>query len=103
MNPTPHDPDTTTRPEIQSPVVDPEALGPGEDVEREPGGAPHAVIGLTVLVLVGFALAIGALLAVGGPAGLVAAIVLAVVGAPMAIAALRRSAAAQRDRRHASR
>lgn len=90
-------------PEIESPVPDPTALGPNEDIEREPDGAPHAVIGWTALVVVGFAFVIGTLVAVGSGAALVTAIVLIAFGVPIAIAALRQAAAARRDQLHPSR
>ena len=34
---------------VHSPVRDDEALGPTEDLDREPDGMPHQVIGLTAL------------------------------------------------------
>jgi hypothetical protein len=90
-------------PQIESPVPDPDALGPGEDIEREPDGAPHAVIGWTAFTIVGIALILGALMAVGGAAALVTAIIVVVFGAPAAIVALRRAADSRRDQQHPSR
>lgn len=88
---------------VEAPVPDPAALGPDEDLEREPDGAPHRVIGWTAFTIVAFALVIGALLAGAGAAALVITLVLVAFAAPIAIVTLYRASAQRRDLRHPSR
>src|SRR5262245_22786294 len=39
----------TAEPEPMSPIRDDHALGPTEDLDREPDGVPHGIVGRTVL------------------------------------------------------
>lgn len=81
----------------QSPVRDDSALGPTEDLDREPDGVPHAAIAGTAAL--SFAVAVAVLAALAASA-LHLGVVLLVV--PLAIIALYRRAERQRDRLHPS-
>ena len=73
-----------------------------EDLHREPDGVPHAVIGLTALFCVFFAMLIVAILLAGTSISSVAAVVLALVALPVAAIGLQRKAARDRDHDHPS-
>ena len=88
---------------VQSPVRDDEALGPTEDLDREPDGVPHVVVGLTALFSVMLAMLIGFMILAGGTASRVAAVILAVLAIPVLVSSLRRKAARERDSLHPSR
>lgn len=87
----------------QSPVRDPEATSPDEDLDRQPDGAPHFVIGLTALSSVLMAMAVAFMVLTGKPAAIVAAILLVVIGVPVLVSRLRNEAERTRDRVHPSR
>jgi hypothetical protein len=86
-----------------SPVRDDDALGPSEDLDRQPDGAPHEVIGLTAFFTVLLAMLVAVMFATGRPLGHVAAIVLAVLAIPVVVSVLRKRAARDRDQQHPSR
>lgn len=88
---------------VQSPVRDDEALGPTEDLDREPDGVPHHVIGLTVLFSVMLAMLIAFMFLAGGTVSRVAAVVLALLAIPVLVSTLRRRADQGRDQLHPSR
>lgn len=88
---------------VHSPVRDDEALGPTEDLDREPDGVPHHVIGLTALFSVMLAMLVGFMILAGGTVSRVAAIILAVLAIPVLVSSLRRKAATDRDHLHPSR
>jgi hypothetical protein len=73
-----------------------------EDLERQPDGIPHAVIGLTALFCVWIAMLLVAILLTGTSISTVAAIVLASVALPIAVRGLQHQAARQRDHDHPS-
>lgn len=87
----------------QSPVRDPEATSPNEDLDREPDGAPHMVIGMTALGSVLMAMAVAFMILTGNTAAIIAAIVLVVLGVPVMVSRLRDAAERTRDRVHPSR
>ncbi len=88
---------------VNSPVRDDDALGPTEDLDREPDGVPHHVIGLTALFSVMLAMLIGFMVLAGGTVSRIAAIVLAVLAIPVLVSTLRGKAARSRDTLHPSR
>lgn len=88
---------------VQSPVRDDEALGPTEDLDREPDGVPHHVIGLTALFSVMLAMLVGFMFLTGGTFTRVAAVVLALLAIPVLVSTLRRRADRDRDQLHPSR
>jgi hypothetical protein len=88
---------------VNSPVRDDSALGPHEDLDREPDGVPHAVVGLTALFSVMLAMLVGFMWLAGGTVIRIAAIVLAVLAIPVLVSTLRRKAARSRDYVHPSR
>lgn len=88
---------------VQSPVRDEEALGPTEDLDREPDGVPHSVIGLTALFSVMLAMLIAFMVLAGGTVSRVAAVVLALLAIPVLVSTLRGKARRGRDSLHPSR
>jgi hypothetical protein len=86
-----------------APVRDPAALGPTEDLDREPDGAPHSVIGLTALFSVMFAMLVAFLFLSGKVVDMVAAILLVVIAVPVLVSSLRKKAERERDHLHPSR
>ena len=89
-------------PEITSPIRDESALGPNEDLDREPDGVPHDVVGLTALFAVMLAVLCGVIF-VTGAMGHVTAAVLALLAVPKIVMSLTRRAARERDPRHPAR
>ncbi len=86
-----------------APVRDPAALGPTEDLDREPDGAPHSVIGLTALFSVMFAMLVAFLFLSGKVVDMVAAVLLVVIAVPVLVSTLRKKAERERDHLHPSR
>lgn len=83
----------------QYPVRDETKLGPTEDLDREPDGAPHALFAVLALVLVVFA----ALLFVLSTERKLDDVVVIAIAVPALIFSLSRFARRRRDRRHPSR
>jgi hypothetical protein len=97
-------PDDLERWEVpKAPVRDDSALGPTEDLDRQPDGAPHEVIGLTAFFTVLIAMLVAVMFATGKTLGHVAAIVLAVLAVPVIVSVLRKRAERERDQLHPSR
>jgi hypothetical protein len=88
---------------VESPVRDDDALGPTEDLDREPDGVPHAVIGLTALFSVMLAMLVAFMVLFGGTVSRVAAVVLALLAVPVVVSSLRRKAQRDRNYLHPSR
>jgi len=88
---------------VNSPVRDEEALGPTEDLDREPDGVPHHVIGLTALFSVMLAMLIAFMVLAGGTVSRVAAVLLALLAIPVLVSTLRSKAHRERDSLHPSR
>jgi hypothetical protein len=80
-----------------------EPLGPTEDLDREPDGVPHAVIGLTALFSVMLAMLVAFMVLFGGTVSRVAAVVLALLAVPVVVSSLRRKAQRDRNYLHPSR
>ena len=90
-------------PEPHNPVRDDTKLAPTEDLDREPDGVPHVVVGLTALFSVMLAMLVAFMFMTGGTAGRVGAIVLAVIAIPTVVTVLREKASRERDHVHPSR
>jgi len=88
---------------VHSPVRDDAALGPTEDLDREPDGVPHHVIGLTALFSVMLAMLVAFMALAGGTVSRVAAVLLVALAVPVLVSSLRRRAAEDRDSLHPSR
>jgi hypothetical protein len=88
---------------VQSPVRDDDALGPTEDLDRQPDGMPHHVIGLTALFSVMLAMLVGFMILAGGTVSRIAAVILALLAIPVLVSSLRKRADRGRDVLHPSR
>jgi Flp pilus assembly protein TadB len=88
---------------VNAPVRDDDALGPTEDLDREPDGMPHAVIGLLALFSVVLAVLVGFMFLAGGSVTRVAGVVLVLLAIPVLVSTLRRRADRDRDQLHPSR
>ncbi len=89
--------------EPHNPVRDDRKLAPTEDLDRQPDGVPHGVVGLTALFSVMLALLVGFMFVAGGMLLKVAAIVLVLLTVPVLVGSLRKKAARERDHLHPSR
>jgi hypothetical protein len=96
-----HVPDVGHEP--HNPVRDDSKLAPTEDLDREPDGVPHSVVGLTVLFSMMLAMLVAFMFLAGGTATKVAAVVLALVAIPVLVGTLRKKAERERDHVHPSR
>jgi hypothetical protein len=90
-------------PEPHSPVRDDSKQSPHEDLDREPDGVPHNVVGLTALFSVMLAMLVAFMFLTGRGVTRVAAIALAVIAIPMLVAMLHNKADRERDHIHPSR
>ena len=84
--------------EIQSPIRDDSRTGASEDLDREPDGVPHAVVGLTAFFSVMFAILVLTMFIIHSTVGKVGAVVLLVLAVPVLVKKLNKKA--QRDRDH---
>jgi hypothetical protein len=92
-----------SEPGPQSPVRDDSKLSPHEDLDREPDGVPHNVVGLTALFSVMLAMLVAFMFLTGRGVTRVAAIALAVIAIPMLVSMLHNKADRERDHIHPSR
>lgn len=89
--------------EPHNPVRDDAKLAPTEDLDREPDGVPHNVVGLTALFSVMLAMLVAFMFLTGHGVVRVLAVLLAVIAIPTLVASLRYKAARDRDHAHPSR
>jgi hypothetical protein len=89
--------------EPHNPVRDDTKLSPTEDLDREPDGVPHSVVGLTALFSVMLAMLVAFMFISGGTVTRVAAVLLAVIAIPVLVGTLRSKAEHDRDHTHPSR
>jgi hypothetical protein len=87
----------------KAPVRDDSALGPTEDLDREPDGVPHDVVGYTALFSAMLAVVVGFIFLSGGTVGHVAAVLLVLIAVPTLVSTLRGKADRERDHLHPSR
>jgi len=96
-----HPPDVGHEP--HSPVRDDSKLAPTEDLDREPDGVPHSVVGYTAGFSVMLAMLVAFMFLTGHMVGRIAAIGLAAIAIPVLVTTLRRKAKHDRDHVHPSR
>jgi Flp pilus assembly protein TadB len=89
--------------EPHNPVRDDSKLAPTEDLDREPDGVPHSVVGLTALFSVMLAMLVGFMFVLGSMIVKFAAVILAVMAIPVLVGSLRKKASRDRDHAHPSR
>ncbi len=89
--------------EPHNPVRDDSKLAPTEDLDREPDGVPHSVVGLTAGLSVLIAMLVAFMFLAGHGAVRVAAVLLALVSIPVLVKVLGRKANRERSAAHASR
>lgn len=85
-----------------APIRDESSLGPTEDLDREPDGVPHDVVGLSALFSVLFAAVVLGMW-LSGSSGRVAAVAMCIFGVPMLVSNLRQRSERERDQHHPSR
>ena len=90
-------------PEPHNPVRDDSKLAPTEDLDREPDGVPHRVVGMTALFSVVLAMLVAFMFLTGHRVGRIAAVALAAIAIPTLVATLGRKAHRERDDLHPSR
>jgi hypothetical protein len=95
--PRPSQPEPPVPHESHSPVRSDALLAPTEDLDREPDGVPHKVVGLTALFSVMLAMLVAFMFLTGHTAGKILAVVLALIAIPTMVGSLRRKAAHDRD------
>ena len=86
-----------------NPVRDDSALAPTEDLDRQPDGVPHKVVGMTALFSVVLAMLVAFMFLTGHRVGRIAAVALAAIAIPTLVATLRKKAERDRDHVHPSR
>jgi hypothetical protein len=89
--------------EAHNPVRDDAKLAPTEDLDREPDGVPHGVVGLTALFSVMLALLLAFMVITGGTTSKVAAVVIALIAIPVIVGSLNAKSRRDRDHVHPSR
>jgi hypothetical protein len=89
--------------EPHSPVRDDDALGASEDLDRQPDGVPHSVIGMTFGFSVMLALLVAFMFAFGNTVSRVMAVAIVIFAVPVLVKSLNRRAAHDRDHLHPSR
>jgi hypothetical protein len=87
----------------QNPVRDDSALAPTEDLDREPDGVPHDVVGYTALFSVFLAMLVAFMFLTHRPVVQAAAVVLLLIAIPVLVSNLRKRADRERDHVHPSR
>ena len=100
-HPIPHVPVVGHEP--HNPVRDDSKLAPTEDLDREPDGVPHSVVGLAAAFSVMLAMLVAFMFLAGGTATKIGAVLLALVAIPVLVGTLRKKAERERDHVHPSR
>jgi hypothetical protein len=89
--------------EPMSPVRDEETLGPDEDLDRQPDGIPHSVVGLTALFAIMLAILVFVIFLSNGMTGKILATLLVVCSIPIVVSKLGGKSERDRDHLHPSR
>ena len=89
--------------EPHNPIRDDSKLAVTEDLDREPDGVPHRVVGLTALFAVMLAMLLGFMFLRDSVVTKVAAVLIALFAIPVLVGRLGRTAAHERDHVHPSR
>ena len=98
----PIDPPPPESAEVHAPVRDDSATGPSEDLDREPDGVPHSVVGMTAFFSVIFALLVFTMFVIHSSVGKVGAALLLVLAVPVLVKKLNKKAKRDRDHVHPS-
>lgn len=85
-----------------APIRDNRRLGPTEDLDREPDGVPHDVVGLAALFSVLFAAVVLGMW-LSGSTGRIAAVGMCLIGVPMLVTNLRTRSEREREQYRPSR
>jgi Flp pilus assembly protein TadB len=88
---------------VNAPIRDDSHIGATEDLDREPDGVPHSVVGFTALFAVVLAMLLVVLFFSGSTTGRVGAALLLVFAVPVVFGRLKRKADRERDPVHPSR
>lgn len=83
-----------------APIRNERILRPTEDIDRDPDGVPHDVVGLSALFSFLLAALVLGMWLTGSTMGRVSAIALLVFGVPMLVSGLRERAERERNRHH---
>lgn len=78
-------------------------IGATEDLDREPDGVPHAVVGLTAFFSVMFALLCLSMFIIHSTVGKIGAVVMIGLAVPVLVGKLNKKAERDRDHIHPSR
>ena len=89
--------------EPHNPVRDDSRLSPTEDLDRDPDGVPHSVVGMTAGFAVMFAMLVAFMMLLGSGWIRFAVIGLALLAVPVVVSSLRKKADRERDHLHPSR
>lgn len=89
--------------EPYNPVRDDRRLSPTEDLDREPDGVPHKIVGLTALFSVMLAMLLAFMFIAGQGMVRVLAVVLGLLAIPVLVYTLRNKSERERDHLHPSR
>ena len=90
-------------PRDAAPIRNERHLVPTEDVDRDPDGVPHEVVGLSALFSFLLAALVLGMWLTGSTMGRVSAIALLVFGVPMLVSGLRERSERERNRNYPSR
>ena len=88
---------TSVQHEPHNPVRVDALLAPTENLDRQPDGVPHSVVGLTALFSVMLAMLVAFMFLTGHTTGKVLAVILAFIAIPAMVGSLRRKAQHDRD------
>ena len=89
--------------EPHNPVRDDSLLAPTEDLDRDPDGVPHSVVGMTAGFSVMFAMLVAFMMLVGSGWTRFLVIGLCAIAIPVVVTSLRKKADRERDHVHPSR
>ncbi|HEY4178356.1 MAG TPA: hypothetical protein VGM90_16025 [Kofleriaceae bacterium] len=89
--------------EPYNPVRDDSRLSPTEDLDRDPDGVPHSVVGMTAGFAVVFAMLVAFMFLAGSAVTKIAALAICAVAVPVVVSSLRKKADRERDHVHPSR
>jgi hypothetical protein len=88
---------------VHAPIRDDSHVGATEDLDREPDGVPHSVVGFTALFAVMLAVLLCVIFFVSSATGRIGASLLLVFAVPVLFGRLKRKAERERDPVHPSR
>ncbi len=89
--------------EPHNPIRDDSKLAPDEDLDREPDGVPHRIVGLTALFSVMLAALLAGMFIAGSGVVRIAAVLIAILAVPVIVSSLNTRSERDRDHVHPSR